>query len=393
MWVYGLIFVFLAFAVFLQGKNRRYATIIILFFSVVYICRAKIGTDYIAYNNYYNMMHSFSDLGTGGFEFGYSFLSLISHILGLPFQCFCMILSTFVIIMLFKTVKKFDLETGLVFFLLLYYFFYPSLEIMRQQAAIVLFFFSLTYLHDMDDEANKRRNVFMYFLLNSTAVLFHRTVLIAFFFYIFMRSKVFKIGITVFFVMFASMQDFILEILQRFPLAYNRYYHYLFGRKYKNFDIDSVSISFKLIEYTILLVVMLYICYKDKWGKHPFRIRVDRLHIDFHHKNKEYNRNDTGISLDNRIAMNVGSLGRIAYNLLLLGILLQIFVAPVLGATYRIVYYCDLGLVLAFTIICQKIKNSGFKLLYLLLIIIYIGIHLVRIFPYDNKLFIYHFLK
>lgn len=393
MWVYGLIFALLAISALLQGENRRYAAVLIMLFSLLYVCRAKIGTDYIAYYNYYNTMNSFSDLGTGGFEFGYSFLSLILHILGLPFQSFCMVLSAFAIIMLFKTVRKLDLETGLVFFLLLYYFFYPSLEIMRQQVAIVLFFFSLTYLHDMDNGADKCRNIFMYFLLNSIAVLFHRTALITYLFCFFKRSKVFKIGIAVFFVMFAVMQDFILEILERFPLAYNRYYHYLSGRMYKSFDIDSISVSFKLIEYAILLVVMLYICYKDEWGKHPFRIRVDRLHIAFHHKNKEHNQNDTGISLDKRIEMNVGSLGNIAYNLLLLGILLQIFVTPVLGATYRIVYYCDLGPVLAFTVICKRIKNSGLKLLYLFLIIIYIGIHLVRIFPFDNKLFIYHFLK
>lgn len=394
MWVYGVVFILLAISALMQEKNRKYANILIILFSIVYVCRARIGTDYIAYYNYFNMMHDFSDIGTGGFEVGYSFLSLILKMIGLPFQCMSMLISVFVIVALCRTIKKFDLEIGLVFFLLLYYFFYPTLEILRQQIAVTLFFYSLIYIRDMDNGMNNRHNIYMYFILNFIGVLFHRTAMISFVYFFFKRSRFLKIGITIFFVMFNTMQDFILNILSRFPLAYNRYNHYLFIKMNKGTNIDGASISFKLIEYVIVLLIIIF-C-KNEMGsftkKHTFRINISPNYMKYTYKSEDKCHNDLDVLSVNQISKNIKEIVNISYNLLLMGILLQICVSPILGATYRIVYYCDLGLVLAFSVICKGIKNADFKLLYLLFVIAFIAIHLIRIFPFDNELFIYHFL-
>lgn len=218
-------------------------------------------------------------------------------------------------------------------------------------------------------EEHKKENSRKYFFINIIGFLFHRTAILAFIYYFFRKSKIMKIGIGVIFVFFAALQPVILDFLQRFQLFYNRYYHYVW---YKSVSNEEVSLlSFKLIEYLIAFVSLLIINAKNNHGRDLVKtINVSKRTAEEH----------------------LSTIENIALNLIEIGLVIQIFVSSVIGASYRLVYYCDIGILLFYASIHQRIKKSYLKFLYIIVVIIYIGVRLGRIFPFDNDLFIYHFL-
>ena len=368
MWVYYFIFLVIALSAFMTGKNRQCAVMGFLAFAILYILRARIGTDYPGYKIYYESMNGLEDLATGGFELGYNMLALIFREIGLPFQSLCVFLSIIIIFFYWKSMKKLcrkKLEFGIIMLLALYYFFYPTLEILRQGTAITLFLYSLTFLLDENPKMRKN-NVRIYFLLNFAGVLFHRTAIMAFIFYFFQEKRVMKIGIILFLIFFALMQPMLLQFLGWFPTFYNRYYHYVWAKNASKKEVSDLSL--KLIEYVIVLLILLRFSLKER------KIAI---------REEEY-----VLGSDNR---NLDSIETLSRNLVELGLIVQFFVSTAISAAYRLVYYCDLGIMFFYIVIHQRLRREE-RLLYIVVLITYVGVRLGRIFPFDNNLFTYHFL-
>ncbi|MCI6591114.1 MAG: EpsG family protein [Spirochaetia bacterium] len=361
-------------------KNQEFAFLFFVLFAILYIFRARVGTDYTAYTYYYDLMNSTQDLTIGGFELFYNLLALFFHTSHLPYQFMSICISTIIICVFYKTVKKINLELGITSLLALYFIFYPTIEILRQGIAVILFFYSLSYI--IYENSNTKKDTFNYFLINLIGFLFHRTALIAFIFYFFKKNRCFKILILLFFICYGFAQPLINGILQRFPQFYSRYQYYIMT---KNLSQNKTSLfSIKLIEYFISFIILLYIyinnIIKNQKGKKLINANLKYL---FKLKN---------LSNKTKCIPNINTIDMTALNLIELGLLIQLFISPILGASYRLLYYCDLGIMLFYATIFYRINNKTVKVFYIIFLIIYLCLRFSRVFPFQNEMFIYHFL-
>ena len=385
MLIYYVIFLILSLSAFMTGKKRNLAILGFTIYSILYVFEARVGMDYEAYQSFYNSMNGIGDLSAGGYEIGYNLLALLFHKIGLPFQFFHICFFATIDFLFFKATRKLNLELGITALLALYYVFYPSLEAMRQWIATSLFLYSLTFILPNSHEANT--DDMKFFILNFIGFLFHRTAILAFIFYFFRKNKSLRIGIVCALIFFAALQPFILNYLQRFPLFYNRYYYYVWSRSIETESTSSISI--KLLEYTFSFAVLLFICFKDN-----YRIAISEGRIKIIGKKKKQNQSIIQyiyyqfIDSGNRLSL----VENISLHLVGLGLIIQVFITPILGSVYRLVYYCDLGIIMFYAAIYHRIRNAGMKCLYILFLIFYVGFRLWRVFPFDNEHFIYHFL-
>ncbi len=383
MIIYYYVFAILCVSVFMSGKNRRYALIAFVLFSVIYIFRARVGSDYPAYKNYYEMMDGFKDWSVGGCEPGYNFMALLFHKMGAPFQFMWVCLSAFVIYLYYSSVRKLNIELGVVTLMALYYIFYPTLEVLRQGIALILFFYSITYLIDQNPYT-QRDNTVKFFAVNIVGALFHRTALLAFIFYFFQKKKIIKLCVCCGFMLFAVAQPVILGVLRFFPLFYNRYRHYIWV---KSISEESSVLSLKLIEYLFAWGVLIFVFIKNNKSVYWFKGR-----LRWNGRKNYIGRNNDKLneSIEKNETKDMMPMETISLNLIEIGILVQVFVAPVIASSYRMVYFCNVGIILFFSLLYKKISNGSIRFFYCLALCVYIGARLGRIFPFDNDLFIYH---
>ena len=367
MWVWLVILLIAFVAAFLYGKNEKLAVILFFLFSIL---------------DYYNQMNGLSDVSIGGFEIGYNLLALLFHSIGIPFQIFYMAMSAFVIVLFYKTTKALRLEFGVVFLLALYYVFYPTLETLRQEIAIALFFYSLTIGLDFNGVETGKKNTLKYFLVNLIGLAFHTSAAIAFVFYFFKKSRTIRIITGVFLAMFAVLQPVIQSWLVRFPAIYNKFYYYTWVKA--NQQKNETSLSLKLIEYGIVLIALIIIIYNEN-------VYGETSHFKIRFPVRFWKKNSYRLNTEENGRANIRTrIDQTALYLVEMGTLIQVFISPFLGSAYRIVYYCDIGILLFFASLSTKIETRGKKMLYIVFLCAYVSFRLLRVFPLNNELFEYH---
>lgn len=379
MLIYFFVFILLALTAFMTGKYRSIALLGFFCFSVIYVFEAHVGSDYAAYMSYYESMNSIKDLSVGGFEIGYNFVALVFHKIGIPFQLYHICIFAVIDLFFFKAALKMNLELGIAALLALFFVFYPSLEAMRQELAVSMFFYSMTFIKGDGKTPDKIK----YFIINAIGFFFHRTAILAFLFYFFRKSRLSKVVIGLVFVFFSIVQPYVLSFLSRFPLFYNRFYYYFWVRSASNVKVSLVSN--KLLEYSLIFIILLFVILMNKAN---IRLSQGKIIVQRNQSaglvEKAFANGGTETGLD--------SIENLSFNLVGLGLIIQLFISPIMSSTYRLVYYCDLGVLMFYTALHKRIKFCGLRLLYTIMLIAYVGIRLSRVFPFDDDRFVYHFM-
>ena len=325
-------------------------------FCALYIFRARVGTDWTVYENYYYSLNNLGEVLRLDFEPGYYFINRLFYSLRMPFQIIPVLLSSMACVIFIKSCHRLRLDRSVCFLLALFYMFYPTLEALRQTVPIFLFFFSLSLLTEKsEDNTKQKRKIWEtikedanYFILNGIGILFHRSIgVLAIVFYGIRKSKVFLIATVVVMAMFGVLQSSIKQLMSQYlPGFYHRFIYYAVEQPSIQ---QQPSSSFKLLEYAIILIILIILQNKD-----------------------ENERN--------------------ALCLVEIGTAIQLFLARFVGATYRLLYFTDIGVVLFYASLDRRFKRSEFRIVYRVLLIIYICVRLIRAFPTDNDAFIYHML-
>lgn len=335
MLVYGLVFGVFIINAFMNDKSTKHMNLVVyVFFILLFSLRNSIGTDWVAYKDYFDNF-STSVIEVYKFEIGYELLNSVTHWLFTSFWTLVFVVGIFNGVLFWKATSKHTKNIGIVMLLSLYYIFYPSLEAFRQSICLILFYYSLEYI-----EKDEKK----YLLINLIGLLFHRSVLIALIFYAFNKNNKLRILIVTVAIFFKEFETVFSKIFKFFPTLNIKYEYY-----FNNTTNISSIFTLKLLEYSLMLLLYFYL-YKKK-------------------------------SLDNH--------EKVVFNLVFLGFSLQIALTQISDIIYRMTYYTDIGMMLCYVFIYDRIKGSLFKYFYIVFLIIYVFLRLYRIFPFYDPRFMY----
>lgn len=354
--IYFIIFGLVSFAALsdLDTKIKQKSILFVWFcFCVFYIFRARVGTDWLVYENYYMNITNSSEIQRLNLEAGYYLLNRIYHGIGLPFQFITITLGTVVCLLYSSAVKKRDFAKGLLLLASLYYLFFPTLEALRQSIAIFIFFYIIlagTLGSNKDDTFKESvKKDFKYFFGVVIGGLFHQTaILVELLYYGFRKSRKLKVIALAVLFSYGILQTQIESLLSQYlPNVYHKFLYYtvLSEKNYAEASIFSV----KFIIYCIALLIILLWKNKDEY-----------------------------------------ELG--ALNLVELGLVIQIAFTGKMSGVYRLLYYTDIGIILFIVCLDKRINSGTMKFLFRLFVIAIIAILFYRNFQFDNELFMYHFL-
>lgn len=360
MIVYHIVFWLCAIGVFIEldKNNKKYVLFIYVLFAMIYICRARVGTDYSVYLKNYNLLGNSYISEITEYELGYELISHLFRLFHMPFQLMTMAMHSVVIICFYKATSKLKLDFAMTFFLSLFYIFFPTLETLRQEISIILFYYSLPYITAERGKYNNNTMVeskstgriasaFKYYITNIVGFLFHRTSILSAAYYPFHKKRTVRIVVVIFLLSFVEFEPYILRLMSKIPAFYNRYVFYKWQTSQ---HVNSGGIfSLKLLEYIIIIIVLLFI------------------------KNKT-------------------EIEKIAMSLAMLGVPLLIFANQTIDVVYRFIYYCDIGIVIFYSSIYSRIKKPIYKIIYIAIMTVYLLIRFSRTFQFDNPSFMYHFL-
>ena len=329
-----------------KKNKRKLAWLSFACFTIIYVFLRNIGTDWIEYSKYYNK-HNGLDFFDGFFEPGFSAILALFKFFEIPYSVVAGVIALFVCCIYFRATNKYTECFGFVAFLASFYIFYPGLESIRQLVTVVLFYYSLQYI---DNDWKK------YFLLNMMGVLFHRTGVFTLFFYFFHRYEFIKIGYFAMLPFYSIFEPYIYKALEWFPSIYQKYYWYrmVYGDR-------KVSVfSFKLLEYIFLACVAIFI-----------------------RKNRSTHVKAVGnLQKENLTRENVTKYS----DLVFIGIGLQLFIQPIFGSTYRILYYSDIGIVMTFCCLYENLQKR-YMILAEITMAMYIVFRFYRLLSVNTQLF------
>lgn len=220
---------------FLRGRLNL---LVILIYWALSAFRYKTGLDYENYDYYFENLPS----NEWNYEFGFHFLSLITHYLNIN-QYF--LFSTIYFALLYKFQK--DLRNNFLFSLFLitffFYGFWNLMSVLRQSIALIILFLSFIY-----SETKKRNIIIFYFLAFSM----HYSAL----FFIIVLEFCKKIE-------FTRKTTLILILISYILLVYQIDISNLIPYKYQYaLEITSlvkpVGISLRFIEYTLITIIASY---------------------------------------------------------------------------------------------------------------------------------------
>ena len=202
MIVYHIVFWLCAIGVFIEldKNNKKCVLFIYVLFAVIYICRARVGTDYSVYLKNYNLFGNSYISEMAEYEFGYVLVSRLFRLFHMPFQLMTMAMHSIVIIYFYKATSKLKLDFAMTFFLSLFYVFFPTLETLRQEISIILFYYSLSYIIVEREKNNdntviesksigRKTSTFKYYVTNIVGFLFHRTSILSAVYYPFHKKS------------------------------------------------------------------------------------------------------------------------------------------------------------------------------------------------------------
>lgn len=340
MLVYWVVFGLFCINAFMNNKSSKHMNLLIyVFFILVYSFRKNVGTDWVAYKYYFDNFSLIGDIGDYNFEIGYKLLNYVANLLFNSFWILVFVVGIFNGILFWKATNKYTKNIGIVMLLSLYYVFFPSLDIFRQSITMILFYFSLEYI-----EKDKKK----YLLINLFGLLFHSSGIIALLFYAFNKNnkmRIFSIIVLIFLKEFETIYVQIFDLIPIINLKYNWYFNDIY-------KVDNSIFTLKLIEYTLMLIFYLFLIKKKK-------------------------------CINNR--------EKIAFNLVFFGFLFQITIAQMSDIVYRMTYYTDIGMMLSYAFIYDRLRGSFYKYLYIVFLIIYISLRFSRIFPFYDPRFMYYF--
>lgn len=325
---------------FLKKDKKNYYLLIFFYavFIFLFALRGKAGTDWVAYLDYYNNLNNLDIVKGYSFEYGYYLLNKLFFTIGFNYWTFKVITSVLISVLFYFAIRSHTKHMSMAILLGLFYFFYPSVEAVRQSISIVLFFYSLKYIN-----GKGKRNFACYFALNLIGLLFHRTAIFCLIYYFFHKFKIVKIAAVVFVAVFLVRTEQLMQALSHMPIISNRIGYYLKG-SVGSIDFAHI-LSLKNIEYFILTVVMTLM--KGKTQKQ-----------------------------------------KAVRDLILLGFIVMVSFGSYIDAMYRLAYYSDIGVLIAYCMIYDKIRREDSRSLYCIAIGIYIGIRFYRVISSRPELFI-----
>jgi EpsG family len=336
---YGVIYLLMAInAFFNSNRTKHFSLLFLLIFLLFFSFRNNVGTDWDDYEYYFNNILDIYTVERFDFEYGYWLFNFLGSYLFDSYRYIVILIGFFIGFLFWQGANKYSKSIGVLTLLSLFYLFYPSIEAIRQSVTLFLFFYSLQYI-----EKNKKR----YLLLNFIGLLFHRTGVFPFLFLFFNNNKGFKIPIIASLLLFATIEPFVYQIVSYFPSFADKYYWY-----FHYVEVEQTLFSFKTLEYMILLISFLILSKKSVLTAYE----------------------------------------NIAKNLLLIGFILQISLGQLTDIVYRMTYYTDIGVIFAYTFIYERIKIPTFKLIYILVLTLYVFLRFFRVFPFDDPSFIYSIL-
>lgn len=361
MIIYSLVFFGIALGTFtdLDNKQRKYKSWIILWcvFFAFYGLRSRVGSDWPIYENYYkSIVNDLAEVKRLNFEKGYYLINVLFNALYLPFQAIPFLISLVVCFLYNRAVKQINANRCLTLLVALYYLFFPTLEALRQAIPLFLFFYVLCTLCT-EGKINTNEKILVnnikqslkYFLASVVGCFFHYTALfVETIFYFFSRNIYFKAAICVVFLSYKILRNPLEELLSVYlPAVYNKYIIYTYMEA-ENIANDTIF-SLKFVEYLILFGVLIFLKNRSKQEE-------------------------------------------VALNLIEFGIIMQISLIGSMSAVYRLLYYTDIGFILFFDAIDKRIEKAGGRFALRLIVILLVGLHFYRAFPFNNELFKYHWI-
>lgn len=333
---YAIIFCLAINAFFNKTKNNR-AWITYFIFIILFAMRGPIGTDWEGYKLYYDNVNNYQVIWRFKFEPGYYLLNKVFSFFHVPYWGMVFVITLVVGFILYKAIGKLTENAGIAILLSSYYFFYPSIEALRQSIALALFAYSLNALNENDDKK--------YIILNIIGMLFHRMSILTLIFYAFKKFKVGKIIISVSFLSFYVLQPLLLKVLTYFPVLYQKYIFYVSP------DVGSI-LNFHITVRMVEVLLLLFIYWAIK------RIRFNR------------------ISITQPMVEDVQSHAaqeKTAIDLLLFALLINIVFNNVGSISYRMIYYCDWGIILLYSYLFDYFENEKSRFFY----IVYLGLNIL----------------
>lgn len=327
MWLVLLLLTLLICALFLtlsdDNNNLRFARVIYIALFIAFSLRGKLGTDWKEYKYYFKNAKYKDVVDKYAFEVGYRALNNLFSSLGLSYWVMVFIITVVISILVFVSARKLTTSEGIFLALTLFYFFYPCIEALRQMIVVALFYYSMQYI---GTDSKK------YFLINLIGILFHRTGIITLLFYFFYKKKVVKYAIIIGSLVFSVIQPFVEKIIYLIPGLAQKYSWYISFVGGANLT-DLLSV--KLIEYVFVFILLL-------------------------------------------IVKNNSNADKVAIDLLELGLVILIPISLFMDSSYRLTYYTDLGLILAYCSFYEKLSNRKAKIAYSITISTYVVLRLAR---------------
>ena len=339
-----------------KKKNKQALLILYLLFSFLFIFRNirvenYIGeTDIEAYKFFYSNFFNYSLTSRLAFEPGYALLNFLFRIFDMPFEALIIAIGTFYVILFWKSTERYTDNVGVCFFSSLFFFFYYANGAIRQSLAQILAYYAFYYMIPRKESYglrlrfkwNHRSNEFFvsdeikYLILSVIACSFHRSAVLLFFIYFF-RGKA-KILLTVIIFGMATFQNTVYNLMTHIPYLFGKFnaYHSMSGGFH-------VSLSFRLIEYMLVMLVLWVI--RDKNATEKMSLRLAEV-----------------------------------------GFLIQVGVGQIIGGAYRFLLYTDVGLILFWALMYERIR-AKYRILYLLVLCLYVFFRFYRIFKsYGNPI-------
>lgn len=333
MWIIVVPLALFSLTAICNKEDSKITWILYPIFAFFYCIRGRVATDWEAYKYYFDNVNDAVISSQAGFEPGYYLLSKIFHNIGLSYWVMLFCISVFITTLFFLATERLTQNAGIAVLLGLFFFFYPSLEALRQIIAISIFYYSLQYI---DRDWKK------YFILNVIGILFHRTGILTLLYYFFHRYRKVKLPCLIGAAAFPLLNQLIIKIFSFFPGLLAKYLWY-FGNL-GGAQGFSYLLSLKTIEYVILTFI--FIILRDK------------------------NENENNVK-----------------DLLEMGLGLQVFLSRVMSHVYRLVYFSDLGVILAYCYLYNRLKKNYQRVAFVLFLMLYVAVRFYRIISANPQLF------
>lgn len=235
----------------IKSKYKIYEKIGITILVIISALRFETGTDYLSYKQIFDNLArkiEFSDYYL--LEKGYIFINKMIIYLGLNFNFLIGIISFVYIVLVYKTLKKYEYNNiflGIFIFLTSFNIYFLSLSIIRQSLAIAISFYSIRYVI----EKEQKKYIFAICL----GAFFHKGILLMLpFYYIDILSGKIISYINYFLVISFLFRQKILFLLQNIVEKINisKYNGYFIG---VNLEIAKIAVYYVCIYLIYFLII------------------------------------------------------------------------------------------------------------------------------------------